>query len=204
MAGLKYLRSLYLVVNLQNIQESLLYLARTVETINVPETRLEELMLFLDVDDRSPNWLRDIADAISATTPTPGSWNMTLNAKLSLLYKKRDDTRVTFVLPGPWVKTGFDTVVLGFFRDAFPIATSGNIAYGLFKIEGFQSKGKLIKLVIPRIERIADALDAGFSGSSLTFRSEEEFLAAVNGLASPSPSWFNAPDGLMPTDETVT
>ncbi|KAF8329931.1 hypothetical protein F5887DRAFT_103946 [Amanita rubescens] len=186
LAGLNYLRSLYLVVNLPNIQESLLYLARTVETISVPETRLEELMLFLDVDDRDHNWLDDMVSAISATTPTPGSWNTMLNAKLSLLYKKRDDTRVTLMLPWPWVETGFIRVVLKFFRDAFPIVTAGNIADGLFKIEGFKSKG---------------------NGSSLTFRSEEGFLAAVNGSASPSPSWFNAPshpDGLGPTDETVT
>ncbi|KAF8342517.1 hypothetical protein F5887DRAFT_1076120 [Amanita rubescens] len=207
LAGLNYLRSLYLVVNLPNIQESLLYLARTVETISVPETRLEELMLFLDVEDRDHNWLDDMVSAISATTPTPGSWNTTLNAKLSLLYKKRDDTRVTLMLPWPWVETGFNRVVLKFFRDAFPIVTAGNIADGLFKIEGFKSKGKLIKLFIPRIERIADALDAGFSGSSLTFRGEEGFLAVINGLVSPPPSWFNAtshPDGLVPTDETVT
>jgi len=111
----------------------------------VPETRLEEVMLFLDVDDRHHNWLEDMANAISATTPAPGSWNMMLNAKLSLLYKKRGDTRVTFKLPWPWVATGFNTVVLDFFRAAFPIATAGNIAYGLFKIEGFQSKGKLTR-----------------------------------------------------------
>ena len=153
MARLKYLRSLYLVVNLPNIQESLLYLARTVETINVPETRLEELMLFLDVDDRHHNWLQDMASAISATTPTLGSWNTMLNAKLSLLYHKRNDTQVTFKLPWPWVATGFNTVVLDFFRSAFPIATAGNIAYGRFKIEGLHSKGRLTRYSTYRMNR---------------------------------------------------
>ncbi len=157
-------------------------------------------MLFLDVDDRHHNWLEDMANAISATTPAPGSWNMMLNAKLSLLYKKRGDTRVTFKLPWPWVATGFNTVVLDFFRAAFPIATAGNIAYGLFKIEGFQSKGKLTRhstywknrwRVRCRSQQVLFVVQkrGGILGSSRRFSPS---LASIRSIQSYHPRWFGA------------
>ena len=63
-------------------------------------------------------------------------------------------------------------------------------------------------LFISRIEWIADAAYAGLSGSSLTFRSEEAFLAAVNGLTTSSRLFqYNhaIPDDFVPVaDETMT
>ena len=94
-------------------------------------------MLFLDVDDRHRDWVPDIVGIMSFTTHTPGSWNTVLNAKLSLLYQKRNHTRVTFKFPWPWADIAFTSVMPDLIPRAFPIATAGGIAHKRPKVEGF-------------------------------------------------------------------
>ncbi|KAF8634728.1 hypothetical protein AX15_000742 [Amanita polypyramis BW_CC] len=156
LSQLTSLKSLYLMVNLPNVEDSLLYMAKSVNTITVPDTHLAELHIFIDVSNEHPEWLGDMIRSIRDA----GSWATLLNAKLAQILQTWDDTRITFNLPWARERGIITARMTRLFSRVLPDIAVGSTTHDRFTIDG---------------------LGVGDLAKPLTLRNEMEFWLAVDG-----------------------
>ena len=104
-----------------DIEDSLLQLAKTVDTINIPQTHVKVLKLFVDTDDRFEDWLDDVTESLSPSEDNPEPWNTILNAKISQLCQRWSDAQVSFQLPSRTTgMTDSDSDINNLLHEALP------------------------------------------------------------------------------------
>ncbi|KAF8634729.1 hypothetical protein AX15_000743 [Amanita polypyramis BW_CC] len=117
------LKSLYLTISMPEMEDALVLLAKTVDTISIPQTHLKELVLLTDLDYPYDDWLEDLPIHLNSEHVP---WNYILNAKISQLCQQWDDIRVTLQFPPRSPLTpGSDPVVDEFLGIVLP-ALSGS------------------------------------------------------------------------------